>query len=643
MTAQTCRRRIAGRDWGYALILSILAAFPRLYRLDLAEFKLDEASHYRMAYSLTRGAWRWVGSTSSAGLPKPPLFVYALALPMAVSRDPRVVTGFLGVLAALATALFYLVLRRFMGKRAAFGGALLFALNPQAVLYARKLFTADLLPPLCTLFLVTGVTFLEASRRYVRRLAMLTTFTFALLVLNTFSSLLLLPSLGLVFLERRNELSRRQWLEAGAVLVLPFVPYLIAVIPGIPAVLADTEKALLSPARPPVLSWIWGLLYGSPWPAKLLSVEGITAPSLAILSLIGLLLLLNKARNREKGRWARFLVTWLCLCPLLMFVMPVEMHGHYLVVLYPLLFVLPAAGAEFAARRASTLGSGALLLLGVTAIWQVQVVVDTVHAGAMGLEWYGTPLGYWWGAAQQARALAEQHGAAEVLVLVPDDHLWSEKANALDALFSDTPHRVVNGQTTIVYPPQPAILMITSEVEASARLAFPCTEDLKADLTASPLGGTYHFRLWSPARGDAFLCTQGLLPATAEWASGVRLLGYGVTGKIQAGASLHVKLLWKTTQGPLDIDIHWFNHLEDQAGRRWGQFDLVGFPAVHWQPGDRVVMHFDLPIVPEAEPGPYILRVGQYTYPEIENVPVVDVAGKPVAYGVTLPVSAQSD
>jgi hypothetical protein len=32
--------------------------------------------------------------------------------------------------------------------------------------------------------------------------------------------------------------------------------------------------------------------------------------------------------------------------------------------------------------------------------------------------------------------------------------------------------------------------------------------------------------------------------------------------------------------------------------------------------------------------------VGQYTYPDIENIPVVDDAGNPTDYAVTLPVPA---
>jgi 4-amino-4-deoxy-L-arabinose transferase-like glycosyltransferase len=628
------------QDWVYALTLSILAALPRLYRLDLAEFKLDEANHYRMAYFLTRGAWRWVGSTSSIGFPKPPLFIYATALPMALSRDPRVITGFLGILAALAAGAFYLVLRRFLTRRAAFGAALLFALNPQAVLYARKLFTADLLPPLCTLFLAAGVAFLESSRQRARWMAILVAFTFALLVLITFSPLLLLPALGLLFLERRRDLSPPHWLGAVAALVLPFVPYLLAVVDRIPKAISRAGDMSSSTNFFALLDWMWGLLYGSPWPGDVLSIAGILAVILAVLSLAGLSFLLNEAQNREERRWARFFLAWVCLSPLLALVVPVEVHRHYLVILYPLLFVLPAEGVELAARKANVVGWIALLLLVVVAVWQVQTWGDILQAAAAGSEGYGTPLGYWQRAADQARALAEEQDAEDVLLLMPGDQPWDAKANILDALLSDTPHRVVNGYTTLLYPPHPAVLVIASEVETPAALTFSCTQDLEADLAASPLGGTYRYRLWSPSHTDISSCTQALSPAAVQWASGVRLLGYDVAGTAQPGATLHVTLHWETTRGPLEEDVHWFNHLEDQAGHGWGQFDLVGWPTTRWRPGDRVLLHFDLPIAPEAQPGPYLLRVGQYTYPDMENIPVVDDAGNPTDYAVTLPVPA---
>jgi hypothetical protein len=64
----------------------------------------------------------------------------------------------------------------------------------------------------------------------------------------------------------------------------------------------------------------------------------------------------------------------------------------------------------------------------------------------------------------------------------------------------------------------------------------------------------------------------------------------------------------------------------------------VGWPASRWRPGDRVLVHYDLSIAGDTSPGPYVLRVGQYTYPEIANVPILDEAGEPAGDAVLLPI-----
>jgi hypothetical protein len=623
------------KEWIYALGLVILAAIPRLCCLDLVEFKRDEANHYRMAYFLTRGHWRWTGSTASVGLPKPPLFVYTLSLPLMVSNDPRVVTALLGLLAALATGVFYLVLRHLLNRKAAFAAALLFALNSQAVLYGRKLFTADLLPPLCTLFLATGVAFLASPRQHAGRLAILTAFTFALVILTTLSPLMLLPALAVLFLERRRDLRPVYWTGAGAALILPFVPYLIAVMDRLSAITSAGTASESPDGTRPILTGIWTLLQGAAWPENLFSINGLVALALATLSLAGLLFLLNQARRRSE-RWTRFFLAWLLLSPLVALVMPFEIHPHYFVALYPLLFVLPAAGVELAARKANVAGWIAFSLVVGIAIWNVQGLSGILQAATTGSTWFGTPMGYWWRAAEQARSLVAERSATEVLLVLPDD-----RDDRLGALLGDTPHRVVDGQTTVVYPPHPAVMVIASELEATIDLVAPCTLDLQADLVASPSGGTYHYRLWDPAHADAASCTDALLPADAQWASSARLQGYGISGTPKPGETLHAVIHWETSHPPPDANVHWFNHLEDQEGRRWGQRDLVSWPAERWQPGDRILMHFDLPIAADAAPGPYVLRVGQYIYhssEDLENIPVIDAAGNPADYAVALSI-----
>ena len=631
------RRVITRTDMVCAAILLVLAALPRLCCLNLAEFKLDEATHYQMAYRLTHGEWGWVGSTASVGFPKPPLFIYALALPISLSHDPRIVTAFLGILAALATGGFYLILRRFLGKPAAFGAALLFALNPQAILYGRKLFTADLLPPLCTLFLGAAVAFLESSPQRIGRSAVFTAFTFALLLLNTLSPVLLIPAVGLLFWQRRRDLKPLHYLGAALTFSLPFLPYLWQVAPLIPDVVASTGGSLT--CWPPLLRWLWNLLYGAPWPSNRFSIAHIAAISAALLSLGGTAWLLSAACKRTSRAWAAFFVAWLGLTPLVAAIVPVEVKMHYLVVLYPLLFVVPGAGVELAFRRAGRLGWTALALLVMTAGWQARVWVSNLGDIARGIEGYGTPLGYWWSAAEQARAMAAEHDAAEVLLLVPGDQPWDEKAHILDALLSDTPHRVIDGCHAVLYPPHAAVLLIASEVEDAVAFSAPCTQSLGRTLEASPFGGTYRYRLWLPDGPAASACITGLQPTSVQWASGARLLGYGIAGRAEPGQTLHAILHWETTWGALSEDIHWFNHLLDREELKWGQFDHASWPSARWQPGDQVMTHFDITIDPEAGPGPYVLRVGQYAYPSIESIPIVDDAGLPASHAVDLPLS----
>ncbi|MBN1873944.1 MAG: glycosyltransferase family 39 protein [Anaerolineae bacterium] len=636
------------QDWFYALILCILAALPRLCYLELAEFKLDEANHYRMAYELTRGSWQWVGSVSSVGISKPPLFVWALALPLAVTRDPRVVTGFLGVLASLSTGGFYLLLRRFWGRKTAFGAALLFAFNPQAVLYARKLFTADLLPPLCVLFLYAGLNFLEASvdaepvRWGIGKWAALTAFAFALLLLTTFSPLILAPAVFLLFWERRHDLAWRDWGGAFTAFILPFVPYWVTLAPVllfaardglVEQVAAETTIAEL----PPIADWLLSWLLGTACPEHWISLSGGLAVALLVSSGVGCVWLLWKARTRS---WARFFVMWLLGAPLVFLLAPIAHYAHYLIVLCPLLFVLPAIPIDLLDRKSLALGWAGLAGMVGIAIGYVGIWIGMMQAVTLGVEGYGTPLGYWREAAETARMLARQYSAAEVLVLVPGDQPWDEKAAVLDALLGNQPHRVVNGYTTVVYPSHPAIFVIASEVDAS--LTYPCTQEL-ANGIASPYGDTYHYRLWQPDAENASACVAALMPAEEYWASGTALLGYGVADVqsrelLAPGSSRQFILYWEVRNGPLNEDVHWFNHLEDETGQRWAQFDGVGWPASRWKPQDRILWHFDMTLASEAAPPPYRWRIGQYTYPAMEGIPVVDAAGNPVDSAILLPL-----
>src|SRR5947209_2618762 len=80
--------------WLAAIGIMVLTVFLRLWRLDLVQFKDDQAALLRLAEDMVRlGRIPLAGMTSSIGIPVAPTFEYVLAPIVALSRDPRVATA----------------------------------------------------------------------------------------------------------------------------------------------------------------------------------------------------------------------------------------------------------------------------------------------------------------------------------------------------------------------------------------------------------------------------------------------------------------------------------------------------------------------------------------------------------------------
>ena len=90
---------------------------------------------------------------------------------------------------------------------------------------------------------------------------------------------------------------------------------------------------------------------------------------------------------------------------------------------------------------------------------------------------------------------------------------------------------------------------------------------------------------------------------------------------------------------PDRADYHWTNQLFDSSGKRWAQIDGAGYPARYWRSGDVIIQSFKIDLPVDLPIGAYTLRIGQYTYPELANVPVLDSAGKPQSDAVGIPVN----
>ena len=128
------------------LVIAALAAWLRLRRIDLVEFKVDEAIAIDMARGVLHGDFPTAGLTSSTGARNPPLLIYLTAIPLAVRDDPLAATAFVALLAVAAVTLTYFVLRPRFGSLVALGAAALFATAPWAVLFGRKVWGQNVLP-----------------------------------------------------------------------------------------------------------------------------------------------------------------------------------------------------------------------------------------------------------------------------------------------------------------------------------------------------------------------------------------------------------------------------------------------------------------------------------------------------------------
>ncbi|HZS23932.1 MAG TPA: glycosyltransferase family 39 protein [Gaiellaceae bacterium] len=150
-----------------ALAIVALAAWLRLQHLGLAQFNDDQAIALRIAHDILHGDMRTTGLTSSSGAANPPLYVYIVAAVVAIHHGLIFATVSTAVLSVVAVALTYvLVLPRFGGVVALTTTAL-FATAPWAVLYGRHLWQQDYLPLVTVLLLWSLFVVLERDRTRV--------------------------------------------------------------------------------------------------------------------------------------------------------------------------------------------------------------------------------------------------------------------------------------------------------------------------------------------------------------------------------------------------------------------------------------------------------------------------------------------
>jgi 4-amino-4-deoxy-L-arabinose transferase-like glycosyltransferase len=141
------------QSWEFYLIV-LLAVVLRFYRIDTAQYMADHNSLYQMAHDgVANGLWPITANGASTGLLLPPLFVYLMMIPAAITPNPVAGNILIALCNVLAVLLTYVFVRRYYGRLAGAIAALLYATAGNVIVFSRDIWQPDMLP-LCMILLL---------------------------------------------------------------------------------------------------------------------------------------------------------------------------------------------------------------------------------------------------------------------------------------------------------------------------------------------------------------------------------------------------------------------------------------------------------------------------------------------------------
>ena len=154
------------QSWEFYLI-ALLAIGLRLYRIDTAQYMTDQNTFYQMAHdALAHGLWPISANRASTGPLIPPLFVYVMMIPSAITSNPVAGNILIALCNIAAILLTYIFVRRYYGRLAGAISALLYATAINVIIFSRDIWQPDLLPLFVILLLFMLFRGVVEGKRY---------------------------------------------------------------------------------------------------------------------------------------------------------------------------------------------------------------------------------------------------------------------------------------------------------------------------------------------------------------------------------------------------------------------------------------------------------------------------------------------
>ncbi len=643
-------------EWITAVGILLLAAFLRLHAPGITEFKRDEATLSRLALNLAQGQELPVlGIGSSVGFPNSPINVYLLAIPYAAGNNPILATLFVGFLNVLAVALTWRVARRYFGAEAALVAGFLYAVSPWAVIYSRKIWAQDMLPPFVIATLLTGLVGLVeikpkrwAQLWHLPLLAITAQIHFAAVILAPIS----LVMVGLGWRKIRREF----WFGfAGAVwLCMPFVYGLyqddllsISTIrdslersrsdSGSESSISHNSDGPISivenrrEVRSTALDYAWFTVAGK----NIHSLAGANqfqryldempraygvfnlVPIAVVLAALGLALM--AWRKSAQRRILLVILVWL-MVPVAAYIYTwTAVQPHYFIPMMPAAFIVVGAGiALLKNRRVYPMAWVALGVIGILQIWLTVGLLGFLNThdttGA-----FGTPLGY---LLEVRQTILEADTDGVLVVSEGDSVVYDNEPAVWDVLLDGAGEvRFVNPDHLWVVPAEPTLLLVAPTIDAALMPITPEVQPYKM-LALRPGEGVY--QIWqNPLPSVAGTRTA----IEARFANGVVLESIWRDGD-------ELWLVWRVPNAQAGMQYITFVHGLDAADEKIAQTDLTFWPGDYWREGDKVLVHAQLNL-----DGAQKLSIGMYRFlvdGGYQNSELLDAEGRYVGQSLVI-------
>lgn len=635
------------------LLVLLLAAFMRLYRLDLIDVRFDEASAPQLAFSIARGNLLPVAPFSGSVANHPPAYLYLLAIPYLFTRDFMAIAAWRALLDVLSIALTWWLCRRFFNLRVALIACLLFAVAPWAVQFARKTWLAPL--PLFQVVLLFGL--LEAVQRKNARGWSIAGVGLALSIGAHLSAVYLLPAVVVALVMGRATLRWKPALIGALPLIALAGVYLgfdatqnFANIRGLlnaTGVAAQVSLDALNMAL-----WASGGAHLSDLTSGAFSIWQTQVPAIfnlidtlqMALLLLGVILLIAQCFSKKRFYaigTLLVLLAWLLLPVLLQVRHSRPLQIHYFTPLYPVPFIVMALAVDAWIRWMKTrrmklvMSIAGATVIALIACWQLFTTIrftqfiqqyDTSAGG------YGAPIHSALDAASLARGVIQTNQARDVIVVTPGgDPNVNEPATVFDVLLADVPHRFADANAGLILREDGVQYIFTPGTQRALDALLQNVD--VSEVTSQ----TIKLR-----EGSELVYTHVVVPrlklaplheAPAQWANGVGLLGYRMNLSDRLSIETALRVFREASAGE---NFHWFNHVF-RGDEKIGQEDGGGIHPRNWRAGDILLQWFDIDLPANAQPDR--IRVGTYEYPSLKPVMIVDATGNPIGDGVDLAVT----